>query len=192
MPDVLVLGGVSTEEDDGAVPDQVAYGVPYVARRGYRPLATRTGRWILADRLQRRIRPATRAFPCCAGKAGAIYRADLVYAPRAALVPPAAPSAPFSTHRSCVSHTSAGDTLEQRRSPRRPFAAAMMGCDTLPALSSAIAAEVAPLAHRPGVSPELAYGPGQPAYTPSRSSPMDACTASTASRTPWRSASPSS
>jgi glycosyltransferase involved in cell wall biosynthesis len=35
----------------------------------------------------------------------------------------------------------------------------MMGCDALPALSAAIAAEVAPLARRPGVSPALAYGP---------------------------------
>jgi hypothetical protein len=175
MPDVLVLGGTTSEEGDGTVPDQIAYGVPFFAARGYRPQGPRTAGWPRLDRLQRRLRPhMLRMYAFLLLRQvealGAVFRADLVYAPRGPQVLLLAAVLRrlrlLDTPLVCLAHQRPRDTLEQRRGPRRLFAAAMRGCDALPSLSSAVAGEVAPLARRPGLSPALAYGPDAGWYPP--------------------------
>jgi hypothetical protein len=168
VPDVLVLGGPASAETDDSVPDQVAYGVPFFATRGYRCRRPRAGRWPRIDRLQRGLRPtALRMYAFLvlrqAEALGAARRADLVFAPagpQMVLLPSLLRRLHLlDTPLVCLTHQRPDETLERRRGPRGLFAAAMRGCEALPSLSSAVAGEVAPLARRPALSPALAYGP---------------------------------
>jgi glycosyltransferase involved in cell wall biosynthesis len=168
VPDVLVLGGAASGEPDDSVPDQIAYGVPFFAARGYRPLHAPAGRWPRIDRLQRRLRPTTlRMYAYLllrqAEALGAARRTDLVYAlggPQMLLLPSLLRRLRLlDTPLVCLAHQRPGETLERQRGPRGLFAAAMRGCDALPSLSSAVAGEVVLLARQPGVSPALAFGP---------------------------------
>lgn len=57
MPDVLVLGGATGEELDTSVPDQIAYGTPHFAARGYTCLRAPVSRWPRLHRMVRVVRP---------------------------------------------------------------------------------------------------------------------------------------
>ena len=168
MPDVLVLGGAASGEPDDSVPDQIAYGVPYFGRRGYLAYNAPAGRRRRLYRLLGRLRPtllrtyASLLVPQLE-ELGAVYRAELVYAsngPQTLLVAALLRRLRLlETPLVCLVHQRPGGTLEVGPSAGRLFAAAMKGCDALPALSTAIAGEAAPLARRPELSPALAYGP---------------------------------
>jgi glycosyltransferase involved in cell wall biosynthesis len=172
VPAVLVLGGETGDEAASSVPDQIAFGTPYLALRGYSTLKAPLVRWPRLRAVVRRARPASvRLYlSLVLGQIetlGTLYRADLVYAPRG----PQALLVATLLKRLGLLDTAIVSLVHQRPDKTldpllgtgpvsaRLFAAVMRGCDALPALSPAIADEVAKLARRPEASPALAFGP---------------------------------